>query len=191
MSACEDQKSTIMLDVYGELKDEERARLEQHLEICEGCRKEKWQMLEVIGQIKATMETPELSATEAKKMTKTITRKLNWARNLKWWSPIFTYSPSRLIPAVAAASILIVIASILGYNTFFANNQFQPTTSIQTEQLSAQDFEIIKNLDLLRDMEALHKLVQAVDQSPISPPTEKPIDDTQGMGNRMYGEHYA
>lgn len=191
MSACEDQKSIIMLDVYGELKDEERARLEQHLEICEGCRKEKRHMLQVIGQIKATMESRELSATDAKKMMNTITLKLNRARNLKWWSQIFTYSPSRLIPAVAAASILIVIASILGYNRFLANNQFQPTASIQTEQLSAQDFEIIQNLDLLRDMEALQKLVQAVDQSPTSSPTGKPIDDTQGMENRMYGEHYA
>lgn len=191
MSACQDQKSTIMLDVYGELKDEERARLEQHLEICAGCRKEKWQMLEVIGQIKATMESPELSATEAKKMANTITWKLNRARNLKWWSQIFTYSPSRLIPAVAAASLLIVIASIIGYNTFTADHQFQPTASLQTDQLSAQDMEIIQNLDLLRDMEALQKLVQAVDQSPTSTPTEKPIDDTQGMRNRMCGEQYA
>lgn len=191
MSACEDQKSTIMLDVYGELNAEERARLEQHLEICEGCRKKRLHMLGLIGKIKTTMDAPELSATEAKKMTKTITWKLNHKRNLKWWSQIFAYSPSRLIPAVAAASLLIVIASILGYHTFLADNQFQPTASIQAEQLSAQDFEIIQNLDLLRDMEAIQKLVQAVDQSPTSLPSVKPFDDTQGMRNRIYGEHYA
>ena len=191
MNACEDQKSTIMLYVYGELGAEERQRLEQHLEICEGCRKEKLHMLGMIRRIKTTMESPELSATEAKEMTNTITWKLNRTPNLKWWSPIFAYRLSRVIPALAATITLIVIASIIGYNTFTADNQFPPTASIQPEQLSAQEMEIIQNLDLLRDMETLQKLVQAVDQLPTSLPIEKLFDDTQGMKNRIYGEHYA
>jgi anti-sigma factor RsiW len=191
MSACEDQQSTIMLDVYGELNAEERLRLEQHLEICEGCRKERLQMLEVIGKINTTMESPKLSATEAKRITNSITWKLNHTRSRKWWPQIFTYRPSRVIPAMAAVSILIVIASILGYNAFLADNQFQPTASIQAEQLSAQDFEIIQNLDLLREMEAIQKLVQAVDQKSINPPADNSFNDTQGMKNIIYGEHYA
>jgi hypothetical protein len=191
MSACEDQKSTIMLYVYDELNAQERQRLEQHLEICEGCRKEKLHMLGMIRRIKTTMKPPKLSVTEAKEMTNTITWKLNRTPNLKWWSPIFACRPSRVIPALAAAIILIVIASIIGYKTFTVDTQFSPTASIQAEQLSAQELEIIQNLDLLRDMEALQKLVQAVDQSPTSLPIEKLFDDTQGMRNRIYGEHYA
>ena len=191
MSACESQKSSIILDVYGDLNVEERARLKKHLEICAGCRQERQQMLGLIGKIKTAIPSRELSTTEAKKMTNTIIWKLSRARSLNWWSQILAYRPSRLIPAVAAASIMIVIAGILGYNTFLANDQLQPTASIQSEQLSSQDLEIIKNLDLLRDMEAIQKLVQAVDQSSINPPADNSLDDTQGMRNTTYGKHYV
>ena len=191
MSACQDQKSSIILDVYGDLNAEARSRLKQHLEICEGCRKEKWHMLKVIGKLKATMQSPELSATEAKRMTNAIAWRLNHARHRKWWSPIFAYRPSRVIPALTAAGILIVIAGIVGYNIFTADHQYHSTASIQAEQLSSQDMEIIQNLDLLRDMEAIQKLVQAVDQSSISPPVDNSFDDTQGMKNTVYGELYA
>ena len=191
MSACQDQKSSIMLDVYGELNAEARAHLQQHLEICEGCRNEKRHLQEVIGKTRATMEPPELSASEAKRMTNAITWKLNEDRRLKWWSPIFAYRPSRLIPALAAAGILIAFAGIIGYNTFTADHQYNSTAGLQAEELSPQDLEIIQNLDLLRDMEAIQKLVQAVDPSSTNPPTDSLFDDTQGTRNSIYGEHYA
>ena len=191
MSACESQKSSIMLDVYGDLSVAERARLKQHLEICEGCRRERQQMLGLIGTIKTAIPSRDLSTTEAKKMTNTIIWKLNRARSLNWWSQILAYSPSRLIPAVAAAGILIVIAGVLGYNIFLADDQLRPTASIQAEQLSSQDLEIIKNLDLLKDMEAIQKLVQAVGQSSPKPPEDNSFDDTRGMRNTLYGKHYA
>jgi hypothetical protein len=186
MSACQDQKSSIMLDVYGDLNAEARAHLQQHLESCEGCRKEKRHLLELIGKTKATLEPPELSAAEAKRMTNAITWKLNHARRLKWWSPIFAYRPSRVIPALAAASILIVIASVIGYNTFTADHQYHSSASLQAEQLSPQDFEIIQNLDLLRDMEAIQKLVRAVDPSLTNPPADNSFDDTQGVNDHPH-----
>jgi hypothetical protein len=191
MNACQDKKSSIMLDVYGELNAEARARLQQHLEICEGCRKEKQHMLELIGKTRATMEPPKLSATEAKRMTNAIIWKLNHVRPLKWWSPIFSYRPSRVIPALAAAGILIVIASIIGYNIFTVDPQYHSTASLQAEQLSPQDLEIIQNLDLLRDMEAIQKLVQAVGPSLPNAPAENSFDDTQGTRDPIYVEHYA
>lgn len=191
MSACKNQKSTIMLDIYGELDAEERMRLQQHLEICEGCRKERQQMVGLMGKIKTTMKSPELSFTEAKRMANTILWRLNNARSPKWWSQIFATRPSRLIPALAAASILIVMAGIIGYNTFIADNKFRYSANVATEQLNSQDLEIINNLDLLRDMDAIQKLVQAVDQSPTNLPTDKTFDDTQGMKNGIYGGDYA
>jgi anti-sigma factor RsiW len=191
MSACQDQQSTIMLDVYGDLDAETRAHLQQHLETCEDCRRERRHLLEVIGKTKAAIQPPELSATEAKRMTNAIIWKLNHARPLKWWPPIFAYRPSRVVPALAAASILIVIASIIGYNTFTADHQYHSSASLQAEQLSPQDLEIIQNLDLLRDMEALQKLVQAVDPSSTNPPADNSFNDTQGMKNIIYGEYHA
>jgi hypothetical protein len=170
-----------MLDVYGDLNAEARAHLQQHLEICESCRKEKRYLLELIGKTKATLEPPELSAAEAKRMTNAITWKLNHARQLKWWSPIFAYRPSRVIPALVAASILIVIASIIGYNTFTGDHQYHSSANLQAEQLSPQDLEIIQNLDLLRDMEAIQKLVRAVDPSSTNTPADSSFDDTQGV----------
>ena len=191
MSACQDQQSTIMLDVYGDLDAEARAHLQQHLETCEGCRRERRHLLEVIGKTKTAMEPPQLSATEAKRMTNAVIWKLNHARHIKWWPPIFGYRPSRVIPALAAASILIVIASIIGYNTFTADHQYHSSASLQAEQLSPQDLEIIQNLDLLRDMEAIQKLVQAVDPSSTNPPADNSFNDTQGMKNTIYGEYHA
>jgi hypothetical protein len=191
MSACQDQKSSIMLDVYGELNAEARAYLQQHLEVCEGCRNEKRHLLAVIGKTKAAMEPPGLSATEARRMTNAITWKLNEARRLKWWSPIFAYRPLRIIPALAAAGILIVFAGIMGYNTFIADHQYHTTAGLQAEELSPQDLEIIQNLDLLREMEAIQKLVQVIDPSSTNPPADDLFDDTQGIRNTIDGEHYA
>ena len=86
---------------------------------------------------------------------------------------------------------MILIAGIIGYNTFTADHQYHSSASLQAEQLSPQDLEIIQNLDLLRDMEAIQKLVQAVDPSSTNPPADNSFNDTRGMKNTIYGEYHA
>jgi hypothetical protein len=76
--------------------------------------------------------------------------------------------PNRLIPALAAVSLLIVA---LGW---FAINKVQSPLSPQNlyglkseEQMVVKDLEVIDNLELLEEMDTLRKLVQVVDNRDI------------------------
>ena len=65
MKACIDRDEVLMLDVYGELSEEERAEWEQHLEQCAGCREERQKMLRFIDRIKREMPPPPFSSDKA------------------------------------------------------------------------------------------------------------------------------
>ena len=76
--------------------------------------------------------------------------------------------PNRLIPALAAASLLIVAVG------WFAINKVQSPSSLQNfsglkseEQVIIKDLEVIDNLDFLEEMDTLRKLVQVVDNRDI------------------------
>ena len=58
MNACHDQKTNLLLDVYGELDEEARVSLNHHLETCDDCRQERQHILGMLRKIKATMNPP-------------------------------------------------------------------------------------------------------------------------------------
>jgi hypothetical protein len=192
MKACHHHKETIMLDIYGELGTEARRRLENHLATCEACRREYRHLENMIANLKTTMDPARLSSDEVARLTATVNSRLQKERNKKWWRPnMAAYRPARLIPALATACIIIVVSAIWIYSSFFNTNEFQPTASIREEQLMVNDLEIIENLDLLKEMEAIQKLVKAVDKQPNGLPSGTINRDTQGMRHHVYGKQIA
>ncbi len=164
MKPCSDHEETLWLDVYGELDPKERPAWEKHLEVCEGCRQERTGLLRLLQTVKANMPSPELSREKADALITSITRKLRGEGEETWWRKRLWGMPKRFIPAVAAASVLIVALgwfSMRGFRSPFSVGSMSNLKS--GEQILVKDLDIIKNLELLEEMDTLRKLVQVVD----------------------------
>lgn len=169
MKPCPDHKETLWLDVYGELDPNERPAWEKHLETCEGCRQERKQLLRLLETVKAAMPSPALSREKARALVSSITRKLRGEREETWWQKRLIGIPHRLIPALAAASILIVAFGWFSMKGLRSPSSMRSISNLQSEeQILVKDLDIIKNLELLEEMDTLQKLVQAVDQGDIT-----------------------
>jgi len=171
MKRCPEHEEALWLDVYGELDPNERPAWEEHLEACEGCRREREQLVLMLQTVKANTPSPALSREEALALASSITRKLREEREEPWWRKRLFGIPNSLIPALTAACILIVAFG------WFSMKGFRSPSSIthlnSEERILAKDLEIIKNLDMLEEMDTLHKLVQVVDNGDIPSTTEQ------------------
>ena len=164
MKACPDHKETLWLDVYGELGPHERPAWEKHLETCEGCRREREQMALVLQRVKASMPSPALSREEADALASSLARKLKEEREETWWRKRPFGMPHRFIPALAAACALIVALGWFGMKGLRSPFSMRSISHLNSEeQVLARDLDVVKNLELLEEMDTLQKLVQLVD----------------------------
>ena len=192
MKVCHHHKESIMLDVYGELGNEARGHLENHLATCEACSQERRRLENMIANLKASAELVPLTSDEVDTLAAAVSSRLERERNRKWWRSNTNYfRPAQFIPALAAACIIIVVSAIWIYSNLFNTNPYQPTASVEEKQLMVKDLEIIENLDILKEMEAIQKLVKAVDKPPNGLPSGNINRDTQGMRHNVYGKKIA
>jgi hypothetical protein len=178
MQACRNQSETLMLDILGELTDPgARQDWEKHLDACDGCRRERMQMLQVISRVQQASMPPELPAERIDAMANHVGWRL---RNERIPRKEKGGRGFRLVPAMAAACALIVIG-LLGYQVqdrfFDADKDVELTAGLQLQQ---QDFEVIKYLDLLKDMDTIEKLVHVVDTGANGQTPSEDNPETQG-----------
>ncbi|MFB0505384.1 MAG: anti-sigma factor [Thermodesulfobacteriota bacterium] len=168
MKLCPDHKETLWLDVYGELDPNERPAWEKHLETCEGCRQERTQLFRLLQAVKVNMPSPELSREKTNALARSITRKLRDEREETWWRKWLWGRPNRLVPALAAASILIVAFGWFSMKGFRSSFSIRSLSNLKSEeQVLVKDLDIVKNLELLEEMDTLRKLVQVVDHGDV------------------------
>ena len=177
MQACCNHNETLMLDVLDELTDP-RVRHDWggHLASCSGCRVEKARMLHLLGQVRASGSPPELSDAEAQRMAGAVSRKI---RNRPGRVSRSDW-PVRLVPALAAACVLIITV-MAGYwlqDSFFGAGRVADLAS--EPQLETPDLDVVKHLDLLRDMDTIEKLIQIVDIPDNGQAPGNPNPETQG-----------
>jgi anti-sigma factor RsiW len=164
MKACPDHKETLWLDVFGELEPHERPAWEKHLEACESCRREREQLAIVLQRVRASMPSPALSREEADAFASTIARKLKQEREQTWWRKRPFGMPHRFIPAFAAACVLIVALGWFGMKDLRGHFSMKSISHLNSgKQVLPGDLDVVKNLELLEEMDTLHKLVQMVD----------------------------
>ena len=174
MKPCPDHKETLWLDVYGELDPNERPAWEKHLETCEGCRQERKQLVRLLQTVKGTMPSPTLSREEAEALAGSITRKLRGEREETWWRKRVWGIPNRLVPVLAAASILIVALGWFSMKGLRSPSSIGSISHLKTEeQVLVKDLDIIKDLEFLEEMDTLQKLVQVVDQGDVPSATKQ------------------
>jgi len=174
MKPCPDHKETLWLDVYGELDPNERSAWEKHLETCEGCRQERKQLVRLFQTVKANMPSPTLSREEAEALASSITRKLRGEREETWWRKRVWGIPNRLVPVLAAASILIVALGWFSMKGLRSPSSIGSVSHLKSEeQVLVKDLDIIKDLEFLEEMDTLQKLVQVVDQGDVPSATKQ------------------
>lgn len=164
MKSCREYKETLWLDVYGELSPGDRPAWDDHLHKCEACRKDREELLSLLRHVKEVMPSPTLSPVEAEALTASIKRKLRGRQEKRSWQTRLLGAPNRLIPVLAAACVLIVLFGWIGLKELRPPSSGQSASNLKSEEpVMAKDLEVIRNLELLEDMETIQKLVQLVD----------------------------
>ena len=188
MQACRHQNEILMLDVLGELNDPQmRRNWEEHLKACEGCRRERSRTLGLLGKVKQAGMPPELPARQADAMAQAI----GWRLRNERLAPLGeTGRRFRLVPVLATACALIVLV-IGGYELQQRLSDRGNEMGMSADLMPPQDLEIIKHLDLLRDMDTIEKLMHVVDIPDNGHGTEQGTPETQGMHRDENGKRYA
>jgi hypothetical protein len=193
MEACHHQKNNIVLFAHGELDSNSGKEIENHLARCTSCRTEYQQLLSLLGNIKETVSSPELSPNQVKSLVTNIKWQLKERQKEKWWRRYLEFRPAHMIPAIATACILIITAGIIGYLKFNDTNEFQPVAIQQNEEsmLSDTDLEIVKNLELLKEMDAIQKLSQVVDLNGETNSQGEFDNKSRGMRQNAYRKYFV
>ena len=183
MQACEHLKENLTLYVYGELDPAAGQKVENHLETCEGCRQEHERLSTILTRVKEASMSPQLSPLEARAMATEISRTLKAGTRRTWWRQYLEFMPSRLIPAAAMAGAVIITVAVAGYLNLNKTSGIAPVSLNQNEELmlSDKDLEILDNLELLKEMDAIQKLSRVVAPDGESESQRGLDNDTRGM----------
>ena len=193
MEACHHQKKNIVLFAHGELDSNSGKEIKNHLARCTSCRTEYQQLLSLLGNIRETVSSPELSPNQVNSLVTNIKWQLKDRQKEKWWRRYLEFRPAHMIPAIATACILIMTAGIVGYLKFNDTNEFQPVAIQQNEEsmLSDTDLEIVKNLEFLKEMDAIQKLSQVVDLNGETNSQGEFDNESRGMRQNAYRKYFV
>ena len=193
MEACHDQKKNIVMFAHDELDSNSGKEIENHLAKCTSCRTEYQQLLSLLGNIRETVSSPELSPKQVNSLVTNIKWKLKDRQKDNWWHRYLYFRPAHRIPAIATACVLIIAAGIIGYLKTDDTNEFQPVAIQQNEEsmLSDTDLEIVKNLELLKEMDAIQKLSQVVDLNGESNSQGEFDNESRGMRQDAYRKYFV
>ncbi|MBW1723458.1 MAG: zf-HC2 domain-containing protein [Deltaproteobacteria bacterium] len=189
MKGCRKGRDMLLKEVHGELDPEARRALDAHLRVCESCRQERISLMKLMDKMKDHMQPPILSEREVDESVRRIRRRLHKGINEKQEKGLWGLRPVRVLSLAAALCILILVVVL--QNGERAGNHGVRQTTLKTrllvdEGIGPEEREIIANLELLREMDALEKLVHVVDRPKKSRPTENRETNIHGM-NR-YGK---
>jgi len=191
MEACHNQKKNLVLHAYGELDSNSGKEIENHLAKCKFCRSEHQQLLSLLGNIRETVSSPELSPKQVNSLVTNIKWKLKDRQKEKGWRRYLDFRPAYMLPAIAMACVLVIAAGIIGYVKINHTNEFRPVAVQQNKELmlSDTDLEIVKNLEFLKEMDAIQKLSQVVDLNrEVNSPGELD-NEKQGMRQDAYRKY--
>lgn len=166
MKACAEYQEIIWMDLYDELKPNLRSRFQRHLETCPACHRERNRMGRLMDAAREAAPAGELSPAAAETMTRSITKTLRRDRerpSLLSWLAIGRGNPF-LGPAAAGLALLLLVW--FGVQAEFGGPPDSSTARLSPveQTLLQEDYEVIRNLDLLEEMDTVEKLVQVVDK---------------------------
>jgi hypothetical protein len=164
MKPCPDRHEMILLAAYGELDPEQRQDWEQHRTACPGCRGEYEALLRLLGRIKESMPVPELSEKRASSILWSVKRELRKEREKPSWWKQWLVRPSRLVPALATVSIVLITFGLFGPNFTEKSSPPQTVPDVENEAV-IKDLDVLTNLDFLEDMDTVQELLNVLDHN--------------------------
>lgn len=171
MKGCKDREEALILDVFGELSPEELPEWAAHVAVCDGCRAERERLTQMMRQVKTAAVRERISAREAGHLH----ARVRWALNnaalaersktkISFWC--------NFLPRPAWAVGILVCLGLAAGGVAWKQVSKETTTAVSemtapaaTAGLPAQDLEVLKNYDFLKDLDTIRKLVQVVDQN--------------------------
>jgi hypothetical protein len=163
MKACANHQETLMLDIHEELPSEHHPDWDLHLRSCAGCRQERERLQDLLRGLQNVAAPPRLSTAETRALSTSILRKLRQSRQPAGWRSWLWRRPARSIPTFAFASLLVVVGG------WFLAQELAPTYTAKAppgafeEQSVGKDLEVIRNMDLLEEIDDIQKIIELVD----------------------------
>jgi hypothetical protein len=184
MQACRHHHENLVLDAMGELNDHRLRRTwEAHLEGCAPCRAERQRLVRLLAALRVSAAPPELSGAEADLMMGRVLRELRRPAGAGW--------RLRFAPAMVAASVMVVVV-VAGY--FFQDRFFgsEKMADLRLEErLPLQDVEVVKQLDFLKSLDTIEKLVHVVDSDLTPGETPSGDENPQAHEGRRHAAEIA
>jgi len=191
MSTCAEYMEILFLDIYGELDSVTRSKWETHLSECATCKQEYTRMLSLVGKVKEVMTPPPLPEADAQSMIRTVRAEMIHGEERRS-KPGWLSQSWRLSPALATACVFAAIISIWSVGSFDSHlNKDRNPGKEYSQGVRVEDLEIIQNLDILKQMDSVEKLVHALDEPEEDTPTPESDSKPQGMTNYEKRVHYS
>lgn len=164
MKPCPDRDEMIALAAYGELDSKKRMDWEQHKAACSGCRGEFEALLRLLGRINESMPVPKLSEKRADSILWSVKSALRKEREKPSWWKQWLVRPSRLVPALATAALVLITFGLFQPNFTQKSSPSQSVMDVDNEVV-LKDFDVLTNLDFLEDLDTLQELLNVLDHS--------------------------
>ncbi len=185
-SLCLQLEEELLLQVSGEPPGDPARRrlLDAHLRQCAPCRAEKERLTRLFAAARCAAAPPELLPAQVDRLSAAVRRILEKKTSRGGWRPWLVGGFPRPLPALALALVLVVAAG--GGLRYFLDRPEAPGAAERISEWSPRDIEVIRHLELLRDLETIEKIVHVVDLSD-SPPgaPEGPEDEGPKDGDDL------
>jgi anti-sigma factor RsiW len=144
--SCEEVRPELVAYLDGELEEELRARVEAHLEGCEACRAERDAYARTLQQVEQS-PPPGISP----EFRRSFMERFDAEQKPGWFAGWLR--PAALLGAAAAAAVMVVV--------LWPGEETKPSPDeavIASHLELFSDFEAIRNLDVLEDLEFIEAL---------------------------------
>ena len=170
MEACPEYRETLWLDVHGELKAGERREWEEHLQECDGCRKERTRLARLLDKTRDSLRPEDYSPEESARLSEAILRKTARDRG-RWWRIFDPLLPGGPKPAYALVAVCLAVLAFGWFRWEPGRNQAPLRTASGTGKENVSqvgEAEMLQNLGLLEELEVIEKVVKLVDRRDVS-----------------------
>lgn len=152
--ACRDFEADLVLYYYGDLTENDRSRVQDHLKFCSACGR----FFEGLGKFLPLTVKPDDPPEEFwQDYTWEIKQKLAAVEaKIPWWQGVFLSYRSWSVPALATALVLILALTLTFRKRIWTPTDLPPDEEALLEVLPmAENLEFFKAMDLLDSLDLL------------------------------------
>ncbi|MGQ9483633.1 MAG: anti-sigma factor family protein [Desulfosoma sp.] len=194
MRGCKNFEETLILDVFDELPEEQCSRWSAHAAQCDACTTERRRLKQLMQRVKAAGTPEPMPESEALRMR----ARVRWALNNDGRTFASFKAPSlwhsfAFKPAWATGLILSAVVMVGGLTWIGLPSRMADTDTASGPTVVAdQDQEVMENLEFLKELDTVRKLVTVIDQQDQEVPSAEILDNAPApVSSQLEKEAYA